>query len=1133
MPQKKEMTEKQATIVSAEWNDLYGSTGDSDLSQLARMLETLMDIVEKVADYNGGKVTQSAGLNFLLIFSDRNSEKENISSALETILEVQRKLAGLSEEIKSESIVRFSAGISSGLIIRGSSGSPSSRRETLMGDTVELAIRIRQIANAGQVLADSVTYKLSKDLYKFDILEPVPVKGMEEPLPLFRLAGKIDLKPSLKAGPGRLIQSKMIGREEEKEQMIASLVALTKGKGGIINIVGPPGTGKSRLVAEVKKEKIIDRLQWFEGRGLSHGHNLSYHPFAGIIKSWAGIKEEDNPAEAERKLKSEIERVFPDGTEDIFPFIARFMGLTLGGAAGGRIRETESGALDKLMLKAIRDLLIKASGIKPFVIAIEDLHWADQSSLGLLRSLYELSRNHPILFINIMRPGYEETSDPLFKFFQENHPDHLIKLEITNLDPEHSEKLMSNLILAGQIPGALIREIIAKTGGNPFFIEEVLRSLIDQGHIEFANNVFKINDTIGSVNIPETINEVLLSRVENLDEKTRNLLDTASVIGRNFYFKVLDEAADAIGEVSERLEYLKNMQFIQDSGDEGKLEYVFKHALAHQAAYDSMMDKKRKSLHLKIAESIEKVFPERINEFYGTLAMHYSKAENYIKAEEYLMKAGEEAVRSAASAEAIDFYKEALRIYLINSEEQPDAEHISTLHLNIAINYYALGLNIEALDYFDKILRSYSLKISRPLLPSILIALKNIIILIYSLNFPKQRFRRRPSDLDNKLLSIYFHRSKALSTLNPRKAFFEGISIINYATRFNLKKSEYSLTIFPIISVMFSWTGISMKLSRKILDFTSKNITSMPNLVWMEYNVFAKLYNFLVGHWKEDEQLEEIHEYCISKGSIWNLLNYLLFCGFQFMEMGMKDRTIDMVNRLERLGEDFNMNLATVQYFRLFSVMSFKYRMLDENISLAEKGISFTSKTGHSNMLSMIILMKAASLALKGEIDKAKSTFWEGEKLAMERKIIKIWYSATYLTRCYIELEELKRNPMDAVLRKSIVKTGEKSIKASSKVINNLIESHRLNGTIHCVLGNYKKSIQHFKKSMELAEKAGAKVELSRIFFETSKCLSKPNNNIQTVKGLNGKEYLAKARLLFIEMKLEYDLAELERFLNK
>jgi len=497
------------------------------------------------------------------------------------------------------------------------------------------------------------------------------------------------------------------------------------------------------------------------------------------------------------------------------------------------------------------------------------------------------------------------------------------------------------------------------------------------------------------------------------------------------------------------------------------------------------------------------------------------------------MKAGEEAVRSAASAEAIDFYKEALRIYLINSEEQPDAEHISTLHLNIAINYYALGLNIEALDYFDKVLRSYGLKISRPLVPSILIALKNIIILVYSLNFPKQRFRKSPSDFDNKILSIYFHRSKALSTLNPRKAFFEGISIIKFATRFNLKKSEYGLAIFPMISVMFSWTGISMRLCRKILDFTSENLNSIPSLVWMEYNVFAKLYQFLVGHWKEDEQLEEIQEYSISKGSIWNLLNYLLFCGFQFMEMGMKDRTIDMVNRLERLGDDFNMNLATAQYFRLFSVMSFKYRMLDENISLAEKGISFTSKTGHSNMLSMIILMKAASLALKGEIDKAKSTFWEGEKLAMERKIIKIWYSATYLTRCYIELEELKRNPLDAVLRKSIVKTGEKSIKASKKVINNLIESHRLTGAIHCVLGNFRKAIQHFQKSMELAEKTGAKLELSRIFFETGKCLYKSNNNIQTVKGLNGKEYLEKARLLFIEMKLDYDLTELERFMNK
>jgi len=255
--------------------------------------------------------------------------------------------------------------------------------------------------------------------------------------------------------------------------------------------------------------------------------------------------------------------------------------------------------------------------------------------------------------------------------------------------------------------------------------------------------------------------------VGKLDEKTRDLLDTASVIGRNFYFKILDEASETIGEVSERLQYLKNMQFIQEAGDKESLEFVFKHALAHQAAYDSMVDRKRKVLHLKIAESIEKVFPERINEFYGTLAMHYSKAENYSKAEEYLLKAGDEAMQSAASSEAISYFEEAFKTYLKTSGDEPDPARVTELYSKIGSAYQLGGKNEKTIEYFDKVLRQYGIAEPRTRIGQIKAFVSNFTSIFLYITIPGIRFRKEATDLEKWLLRCCISMERLYTPMIP------------------------------------------------------------------------------------------------------------------------------------------------------------------------------------------------------------------------------------------------------------------------------------------------------------------------------------------------------------------------------
>jgi tetratricopeptide (TPR) repeat protein len=299
---------------------------------------------------------------------------------------------------------------------------------------------------------------------------------------------------------------------------------------------------------------------------------------------------------------------------------------------------------------------------------------------------------------------------------------------------------------------------------------------------------------------------------------------------------------------------------------------------------------------------------------------------------------------------------------------------------------------------------------------------------------------------------------------------------------------------------------------------------------WMEYNMFGNLYQFLTGDWKEDAHFQQMFDYCIERGNIWNLLHYVLFNGFQYLEIGMPAKTEEMLDTLASLGEDYKTSLAIAQYYRLYANYTFRYRKLDDNISMADEGIEYTSKTGHDNILSIIVLTKASSLAMKGDIDKARAVFKEGERLAMPRKILKMWYSAIFTTKAYIELEELKRNPSDTFLRKNIVKTIKKAVKVSAKVMNDLIISHQLSGSVYCLLGDHKKALKHFGIAIALGEKYNGKLELSRTWFEIGKCLNQSAGKIQSFRGKTAKDYLSNARELFIELGLEYDLGELEKF---
>jgi len=420
---------------------------------------------------------------------------------------------------------------------------------------------------------------------------------------------------------------------------------------------------------------------------------------------------------------------------------------------------------------------------------------------------------------NVFRPGYKETGDRIVKSIKEKHYGYYVEILLRPLDERMSETLINNMLSIKGFNHTVINKIIERAGGNPFFIEEVVRSLIDEGAIIAKDGVFEATEKIHTMVIPDTINDVLMARIDRLEEETRNLVKVASVIGRNFFYRILAEVAKTVEDIDNRLSYLKEIQLIRERRRMEELEYLFKHALAQEAAYESILLQKRKELHLKVADCIEKVFEERLHEFYGMLAFHYSSGENLEKAEEYMIKAGEVALKSSASSEALHYYQEALKLFKKKYGNDADPRKVAMLEKNIAIALYNKGNYIESIKYFDRTLLYLGEKVSRNWFSTIVKFLFCFFSLIISLYIPRLKWKKIPAQKDIEIIDLFTKKTTALSQTDPNRMFIESIYLARNLSNFDLKTIKGGVGIFAGLAAIFSYSGISLRLSKKILEF--------------------------------------------------------------------------------------------------------------------------------------------------------------------------------------------------------------------------------------------------------------------------------------------------------------------------
>jgi class 3 adenylate cyclase/tetratricopeptide (TPR) repeat protein len=1124
------MQKQKAAILFAELPGFQALAGHLPPKELTLLMKELYALMENTIRLNRGTINRYTGDTFLAVFSPKSV------NAVDAALELKDRLGSFNDKKKLPSDFTIKTGVATGTVLTGDIGTKTQKQETIMGEAVNQAIRICHFAGDGQILVDKPTYEAAKNSYEFQAIEPIPVKGGMESIAIYEPLKKKRKKLELVPAAERKIVSEMVGRNEELEQVENLISELIKGNGSVVSIVGKAGIGKSRLMEEMKVQPIMEKVVLLEGRAQSTGQNLSFHPIIHLIRSWAGISEEEAPEIASGKLLTGIKKIAPDQTVDIYSFLATMMGLPLTGKYSERVKDIEGEALEKLILKNLRDLIVLATKDKPRIYMIEDLHWADSSSISFFESLYKLSQNHPVMFINVLRPGYQETGDYILNYLDATLPDNHTVINVAPLKEKESGELICNLMKKVRLPEKVRQMIISKTEGNPFFIEEVIRSFLDEGIIEIKDKEFNITEKINEVNIPETINDVILSRVDKLDEKTKDLLKTASVIGRNFYYKVLEEAADTIGELDSRIEYLKDVQLIGESKKKEEIEFLFKHALAQQATYESIILNTKKELHLKIARSIEKVFSDNLHEHYGSLAYHFEKAENREKTVEYLIKAGDEAMKSAASAEAINYFNKALDLYTKSKEYNPDPQTIINLEEKLAYALFAKGRNVESVKYFDKVYTYYASSVPRKKIHIYLTFIKDIFLLIIGVLFSKENKKRDATPIENKLIKIMQIKSLALLTFDTKRLFFETLHIAQYINKIKLSSTSYGNSIIMSISALFFWTGRSVSFANKLMGFSSANQDDKNTRGWISYNQSEAVRTYLVSNLEEEDISDEIYDAGTKIGEFWYASVYMVFRALIQTELGKRVNAQRLIDKLKLILDSFENSLSISQYYRVQLAVYKKFREMETGMEFSKKAVKYVSTTDHSGMLLLIYCSASIIYSLQGELDAARDYLNKANEQLLSISI-KLYQSMCLLAEGVLLLEEIKANQPDNnnsdILYRKLSKTTKALIKQSQNVYGNLTEAYRMRAIYHQLTGNPRRAKKYYKKSIDWANYYGTRLELSRTYFELGKFLSDPKTKHNQLNDLSGKDYLEKAKSMFEEMDLQRDLEEYRKFMDR
>lgn len=658
---------KPVTILFA---DLVGSTALAeklDPEEWAEIISGLHQRVGEAIYRYEGTIAQLLGDGVLAFFGAPLAHEDDPARAIRAAQDIQTSIDEYCRALNARKRIenfQMRVGVNTGLVVVGNIGSDLHMEYLAIGDTVNLASRLQAAADPGTVLVSQSTRRLVEGLFDFEDKGEIEVKGKTEKIRVYRVVGERKGALPLRGIAG--LSSPMVGRSSELGALLRVSAEAVAGHGSIVSIIGEAGLGKTRLIMEwreaVRARTSNSQLRWVEGRCLPHGASIPFHLSSSVLRGLLGIAP-DSPEERVRgALREKTESLFGTEMIDIYPYLGLLLGIQLEPDMAERVKNIEGPVLQSKYIAAVKRFVQALARDVPTIIIHEDVHWADVSSVELALQILSTTAEAPLVWVFTARP---DTEAPGWKLISQANGEEgvgAIKLYLNPLAETDSVQLLSNLLGVESLPEHIKQMVLNKAEGNPFFVEELVRMLIDRHGLVRQNSHWMATDDISKIEIPENLLGLLTARIDRLPTEVKRTLQIASVIGRNFQVPLLVQVLgeDNAKEIQSRLATLESSGLIRPASSGTGKTFYLRHALVQDAAYESLLKQDRKQLHLAVGEAIEHLYASRLDDVAAILAQHYAEAGVDAKTLEYAARAGDGATRLYAYAEARLNYKKAL-----------------------------------------------------------------------------------------------------------------------------------------------------------------------------------------------------------------------------------------------------------------------------------------------------------------------------------------------------------------------------------------------------------------------------------------------------------------------------------------